>query len=501
MKGFRRNFKPLEILTEEQIESIHQGTLEVLERTGLRIEHERALKLLDSNGCNVDYNDNRVRFPSGLVEESLRRCPSSFRMKARNSKDDLAIGGNIFLVTTFPGLQTVDLETWEPRPPTRKEFYDGVTVLDALDNIHYISSYNPYFGFKDVPPVMCIPEGFAARARNSTKVMRTATSNDSEIFTINIAKAVGSDAMVAITPSPPLTYYINIVEAIYRGVEADFPLSITNGDIMGATGPATTAGTLLTSSAEMIGAIVIAQLIKPGAKILVTNFVLPQNMQSGMPIFGAIQCASASAVYCQYFRRFGIPVQVSNAGGVSSKRIDFQCGYEKATLALIAALCGANIIYFAGGIFSELTHHPVQAILDNDVVGMIGRFLQGVEVNDETLAIDLIEKVGPIPGHFLGEEHTRKWWKLEQFVPKAADRLTYPEWMSTGKKSCLDYAKERMEEILATHKPTPLTPGQEEDVERILEEARQYYKESGMISEEEMATYRESMKSPSYPYE
>jgi len=167
---------------------------------------------------------------------------------------------------------------------------------------------------------------------------------------------------------------------------------------------------------------------------------------------------------------------------------------------LLFTLSGASLLQFHGAMYGELTHHPVQAVLDDDIAGMIGRFIQGIEVNDETLAIDLIEEVGPIPGHFLNRAHTRKWWKLEQFVPKAADRLTYPEWMKSGKKSCLDYARERMEEILATHKPTPLTPGQEEDIERILEEARKYYKEKGLITEEEMATYRESMKSPDYPY-
>ena len=253
MKGFIRNLKPLEILSKEQIEAIHRGTLDVLERTGLRIEHDRALKLLEKNSCKVDYDNNRVRFPPELVEESLRKCPSSFHMKARNPKNDLILGGDILIVTTFPGMQTVDLDTWEPRPATKQEYYDGVTVLDALDNLHYLSSYIPYFGWEGIPPVMCIPEGFAARARNSTKVMRTATSDDSEIFTINIAKAVGSDAMVAITPAPPLTYYTNIIEAIYRGIEADFPLSITNGDVMGGTAPATVAGSSLTSNAELIG--------------------------------------------------------------------------------------------------------------------------------------------------------------------------------------------------------------------------------------------------------
>jgi len=127
--------------------------------------------------------------------------------------------------------------------------------------------------------------------------------------------------------------------------------------------------------------------------------------------------------------------------------------------------------------------------------------MEGIEVNNETLAVDLIEEVGPIPGYFLNKEHTRKWWKLEQFVPKVADSLTYPEWMTTGKKSCLDYARERMKEILATHKPIPLIPSQEEDLERILEEARRYYKERGLILEKEMAAYRASMKSPNYPYE
>jgi trimethylamine--corrinoid protein Co-methyltransferase len=112
---------------------------------------------------------------------------------------------------------------------------------------------------------------------------------------------------------------------------------------------------------------------------------------------------------------------------------------------------------------------------------MIGRFLQGVQVNEETLALDLINEVGPIPGMYLDKAHTRTWWKREQFMPKVADRLSLPEWMESGKKSALDYAKERMEEILATHKPEPLTAKQEEEVERILEEARQYYRGKGLM--------------------
>lgn len=143
----------------------------------------------------------------------------------------------------------------------------------------------------------------------------------------------------------------------------------------------------------------------------------------------------------------------------------------------------------------------MQSILDNDLAGMIGRFIEGVTVNKETLATELIGEVGSGPDHYLGKAHTRKWWKLEHFMPWVADRLTYAEWSVTGKKTCIDYAKEKMEEILATHKPTPLTSSQEQDVERILEEAREYYQKRGMIPDEEMVTYRESMKSSNYPYE
>ena len=134
-------------------------------------------------------------------------------------------------------------------------------------------------------------------------------------------------------------------------------------------------------------------------------------------------------------------------------------------------------------------------------VGMIGRFIKGINVNDETMALDLINEVGPIPGHYLNKAHTRKWWRLEQFIPKVADRLTYPEWLKIGKKDCLALAKEKYEQILATHKvDPPLTDGQEEDIERILKEAREYYRKKGLITDTEWKAYMKDLESPNYPY-
>ncbi|TET86494.1 MAG: hypothetical protein E3J34_03810, partial [Dehalococcoidia bacterium] len=468
LKGFTRKFKPLEILTEEQLEAIHRGILDVLWETGVRMEHERGLQLLEKNGCKVDYDEMRVRFPPGLVEECIRRCPSSFRVKAREPKDDLIIGGNTVYFVGSPGMQTVDLDTWEPRDATRQEYHDAVTVLDALPNYHLFCCYTPYFGFEGVPEVMKITEGFAARTRNSTKFSWSCFSMGCEIFNIEIAKAVGMETMIpGGMASPPLTISEDAVECAFRTLEAGMPTAVDTGTVFGATGPATLAGSLVIYNAELIAGIVLIQVIKPGARTCVFGFPHPQNMRTGAPAFGAIGISLFDVALNQIWRKYGLPLRNTASAYTSSKQIDFQCGYERAIPAILGAVSGAHFLHLYGGIHGELTHHPVQSILDEDIAGMIGRFIQGIEVSDETLAIELINQVGPIPGNYLHTAHTREWWKKEQFIPKTADRLTYPEWMKTGKKDCIDYAKERMGEILATHKVSiPLTPGQEDDIGR-----------------------------------
>lgn len=481
IKGFARHFKPLEILTEQQVEAIHRGTLDILEQTGIRFEHERALKLFEKNGCEVDFEKQRVKFPPGLVEESLRKTPSSWRWHARDPKNDVIVGGNTVYFGAFPGMQTVDLDTWEPRTATKQEYADGVRVLDALDNVHMIHCYTPYFGFDGISEVMKMPESLAVRIENSSKVTFSAHSNDCEIFAIRMAKVTGADyPCQCLLSSPPLTYYADAPECVFRVIEAGLPIRMSVGDIYGATSPATIAGSTITVNAELIGGIVLAQLINPRQRIIVNDYSHPLNMRQGSPSFGSIGAALHRVVFNQMWRKYELPIY-NLVSPTSSKEIDFQHGYEKGIGVALSAISGANIVNFIGSMYGEIAHHPVQAILDDDIAGMLGRFIEGVKVNDETLAIDLIENVGPIPGHYLNKEHTRKWWKKEQFMPKVADRLTYPEWMDKGKKIALDHAKERMKKILAAHEPTPLTPEQKKEIENILEEARKYYKEKGVM--------------------
>ncbi len=481
LKGFRRRFKPLEILSKEQVEDVKRGVLAVLQNTGMRFESEMALKLFQKNDCLVDFDARKVRFPPGLVEECLRKTPSSFYFRSRNPEHDLIVGGNTTYFCAFPGMNTVDLDTLEPRRATREENRDALIVLDALDNLHFLTPYTPYFGFDDTPPVLSIPESAAAKIRYTTKLQFSGYQKDCEVYTIEMAQVADTEIQGMMESSPPLTFYEDAVMSAFRFANAGLPLHITSGAVMGGTSPATVAGTLVTSIAEIVGGIVFTQLVKPGTRVVANAFVFPQNMMTGVPFFGSVGISLHEAAFNQVWRSYEIPVQSSAIGPTNAKGIDYQNCYEKTIPALVAALSGAHIIQFHGGVYGEITYHPVQSIMDDDVAGVIGRFIEGIEISDETFALDLINKIGPIPGFYLNTAHTRSWWKKEQFIPKVADLVPYGQWQKEGKKSALDFAKERMKDILKKHQPVALSDEQEKRIQQIIEKARKDYSQKGLI--------------------
>jgi len=389
------------------------------------------------------------------------------------------VGGNALYLVQDVGMRAVDLETWESRSATLKEHGDFVRALDALDTVHGFQAYEFYMEMEGVPPSMVMLEGLASGIRNTTKMQCMGYGGDSEKFAIKMAKTVGIDLLGALFPSPPLTLFTDSCEGAFSFAEADFPVIIVSGAVMGATAPVTFAGATITQNAEAMAGIVLLQLIKPGAKAIVMDGTHPMNMRNGNMDFGAMGISLHYVMFNQIWRSYGIPTGAASTFS-SSKKIDFQNAYERAMQVLTGAISGNNLTFFQGAMYGELTCHPVQAVLDNDIAGWVGHFLEGVEVNDETLALDLINQVGPIPGNYLTTAHTRKWYK-EHFVPKVADRESYPEWIKKGKKDALTLAKERLEEILATHKPKPLTPEQDKAIAEILEEARSFYREKGML--------------------
>ena len=474
-QGFRRGIQPLRFLTDAQVEQIHTTSLSILEKTGVIFQADWALDVLEDAGCRVDRQTRIVRFPPQLVEACLARCPRTFTARARDPQRDLVLGGDMVCFSHTAGFQTIDLNTFEPRPPTRQDYIECVTVLDALPTITHLSCY-PYFGHEGVDPDMGILVSVAMKMRYSSKHQFICYQKGSEQFTIPMAQACGTEVTGTVTATPPLMWAEDALNVVRRMIQAGFPLATVDGYTLGATAPATIPGEVALANAHHLSMIVLVQVMSLGHRISVGHFASVLNMSTGAPVFGDVGAALSNVIFNQMWRHYGIPCGNGSPGYVSAKTMDYQAGYEKAIGVLMSALSGADYILFHLGVSSEMTAHPVQAVLDDDVAGMVGFILAGTEVNEETLAESVIHSVGPIPGHFLDSLHTLKHWRTSQYMPKCADRLTYPEWLEKGKPTALDYARARMQSILDTHKPLPLPPAQEEEVERILREAEAYYR-------------------------
>lgn len=479
MQGYCLNFKPLEILDAQELEEIEEGVLYILDKVGLKFETKTpgALKIFADNGCKVDFNNNIVQFPPRLVKECIRQCPSNFTLEARDANNNLQIGGNKVYFRPGPGMRYLDIDTFKPRLPTRVEFNNAVKVYDSLPNLHLWHGNSPNTEIEGVHPIMSTIETYAARARYSTKVNFHGAYVENDRFCLEISQTVGAKGFFGIGAMSPLGWSEIALSSTLRAIEAGVPIAIVGGSIWGASAPATIAGELVTNIAETLGPLVLTQLVSPGHPVMPGSFTFPMNMKTGDPFFGNITISLATTALTQFWRKYDIPTFLVEASIPNSKCMDFQSGYEKGMAALIQALSGASIVWIHGTVYGQLTAHPVQAIMDDDIAGMIGRFIEGVLVSNETLAIDLIEKVGPIPGIYLDKEHTRKWWKKEQYIPAVADLSNYNEWLKTGKKTMIDLAKERMENILESHEISkPLSQSQMDDIDKIIADAQTYYK-------------------------
>jgi trimethylamine--corrinoid protein Co-methyltransferase len=481
-RGFRRNFCPVKILTDSQVEALHTATLDVLEKTGIKFESERALKLLQQNGCMVDYEERIARIPSYVVEHSIRQTPSSFMVRARDPRNDLRIGGNTLYFMSSAGARYTDVETGQVRMATQEENDHAVLISDALDTIDFFPSYTPYFEIEKVPPVMLCPMSCASRIRFTSKVSRGAQATDTFIFETQLAQAVDQQLVGVCEAAAPLSFPEDAINAAFEYTAAGFPMYIAAGSVMGGTAPVTAAGATISNNAELLGVVVLIQCMRPGTGICGNDFVTPMDMESGGFLFGALGVNLHQMAFNQLWTQvYKIPAVNTGAAFSNSKLIDYQSGYEKTHTAMASALSGANIIVLHGGVTAELAYNPILSIINDDVANIIGKTVEGFEVNDETMAVDLIQSVGHVPGTFLNKKHTRLSWKKEYFVPKVADRLSYQEWLEQGQKSTLDRARERMEEILAIHKPLPITVEQENEIERILQDARNHYRKKGLL--------------------
>ncbi len=480
-KGFKRNFEPIKILTDSQVEQIHTATLNVLEDVGFKYESIKALNILEKHGCEIDYETMIAKIPPSLVEWAIDKTPTSFFLKARDERKSLRIGGNTLYFMNSAGARYVDIDTGIVKMPTLEQNNKAVLVSDALESVHCFPSYTPYFEIEGVPPVMSCPVSCAQRHRFSTKPNRGAQPTDSFIWETQIALACGAQLMGCVEGAAPLSLAEDPCNAAFYYLEAGFPIYIASGSIMGGSHPITIAGASVSHNAELLAIIVLLQCIKPGCGIIANNFVSAMNMSTGDLNFGTAAVALHQMAFNQIWHfYYKIPINNTGSAFSNAKIIDYQLGAEKLPLATASALSGANMIVLHGGVTAELAYNPILAIIDDDVANTIGRIVEGFKISDDTIDLELIKTVGS-NGTFLSTKQTRTMWKTEDYMPKIFDKTSYQEWINTGKKTVVDKAKERYEEIISTYKPVTLTPEQDKEIDKILKEATKYYKKKGLI--------------------
>jgi trimethylamine--corrinoid protein Co-methyltransferase len=461
-----KNHKPYNFLTPEEVERIYTGALDILEKTGMVVAHEGAREMLQAAGCAVDEEKERVRFPADLIESSIELCPAEFAQQARNPELSLDFGGGTVYFGAFPGFTYLDMETHERHVSTVEDLARLVRLVDALPQVHTLCQPTPHL--KDKPPETEMEWVIATAFRNTEKPTIGASFGGSSKYVVQMCEVLGQQVHGSICLSSPLVIPGDQAQGIFDYAAAGHPLHMLSGPIKGASSPASMAGTLVMQTAEILGGTVLAQLVKPGIGVIYTGYSTVMDMRLGTYASGAIEVGIMGAASAQIARRLGIPSSVFFPM-TDAKTPDPQAAYEKHLENLLCALGGVNYIMPIGGLENEGTFSPTQAVIDNEVCAMIGKVLEGIVVDEERLAIELIHEVGPVPGNFLSQEHTRRHWRDEYIIPKVSVREGYDAWVAGGSKGAVERATDIANDIMQNHEITPLPPEVDRELDRILE--------------------------------
>jgi len=468
----------LNVLTEDQAERVHQGALALLENPGVFSESDLFLDIFEKGGARVDRDARVIRVPPAMVADALASAPSSFVLYGRRDPDmDLLLEpGRVYYGmggTSEPLF--FDYDQWQPRQPTKADMVLATRVGHALPHIDFVQTLCMS---ADQPTHHVFFHDFDAIFRNTTKP--TVINILERPFTVKLlemtAAASGGEevlrrqpsVMGIVTPISPLKVAI-MNEGIIDAVRAGVPILYSPGPLMGATGPATVAGTLALTTAEVLFGVVLTQLIQPGAPIVLKPDTDVFDMATTQCTYGSPEQNLGKVAMTQLARRYNLPIY-GLGGGVEAKAPDAEAAAEAMMSMLLNGLAGMTLSQSLGTLSWGQYGSPEMVVICDELVHMIKRILAGITVDDETLALDVIREVGH-GGSFLGHEHTVAHYRRELFFPRLFARQTYQEWLRDGKPMTHEVAHRRVQEILATAGPVPLPPTVDAELERALRKA------------------------------
>lgn len=445
-------------LSEKNRQRIHEASLEILERTGARLFDQEAIDLLKKAGAQV-CDGNLVRIPPHLVERALTTAPKMVTLYNRHGDPVMPIGGqNVFFGNGSDCANVYDLESGERRKATLEDCANGIRLCDALPNLDFVMS----FCFpSDMEQDIYERHQMRYMLSNSTKpIIFVSTHFETCVDAIEMAQAVAG-GKEALQQNPLCACYINVTGPLRHNEEAlrkllwlaerRLPSVYTPVVFRGMTGPVTLPGAVALGNAGDLVGVVLSQLKSEGAPIIVSGGM--QNvtdMQTMVMPYGAPENRT---MYMEMGRHYQLPIW--GIGGVTDSKVpDEQAASEAALSMLAEALSGANLLHDIGYMESGLTVSFEMMVIYDELAGWVKRFMEVPEVNEETLALDLINEVGP-DGSYLGKNHTYEHFR-EDWYPKLLDRRNYEGWVSAGSTTLRQRAREKVRRILEEHQPKPL---------------------------------------------
>ena len=466
------------VLTEDEILQIHEASLKILAQVGIAIFSLEVLKLLDDAGAQVNYTNNLVKISKNMIEEALVSIPRKITLYNTRSKQlAFTLGDGItYAVAGHDAPYWYEPETGKRRKIVKKDVEDFTRIADALENVDAIGAAGMP---QDVLPKGSLIHGVGAVYKNTEKPLYFSPDELEVTKTIfDISRVVGGNndlskapiLICQLSPTAPLSWVKGAVESLVETARCGVPCSILPEPITGVSAPMTLAGHLVMHNVEVLSGILITQIVRKRSPVIYAGGWTTFEMRESTALSASPEACLLRLAGPQIAQFYKIPCH-SIGFDSESLSIDAQYGWEKAITGFTPLLAGVDLMVDLGVSESFLSASNEQLIIDHEILGSFKRLIKGIEVNPETIASDLIKKVGP-RGNFLQEEHTLTYLKQSRYYwqPEISNRCSRYIWNSRGNPDMIKKAKERAEEILRSHQPKKLDEDKQKEIRCIIEE-------------------------------
>ena len=472
-------FQPrLKVLNREQALAIHNAALEIIEKTGFKMEHAGARDMLAGAGCTV-FNGDWVRMPAFLAEQALKTAPRQVCLYDQKGNKAMPLfNNNPFYGTGSDTVYTIDIETGERRRTLLSDVANFAKLVDGLENISFaMSMSNP----DDVPVQAVYIYAFAEMIKNTNKPMVFIADSGKDIAKIyEIACAIaGGEEQLQLKPFllnyseaiSPLRFPENVLDRLIFCAKKKIPICFPSGSNAGGGAPVTLAGAMAMGIAENLVGLVVHQLAGKGSPFLFGPNVSVLDMKSAVVSYGCPEWSLTQAALADMRDElYGLPIW-AYAGATDAKVMDAQAGAESMFSIATSMLSRANLIHDVGYIEFGTTSSLEMVTMANELIAMSRFFTAGIPVNDNTLALKVIEKVGTGgPGSiFLTEDHTFENYETANFLPNLIDRSRYDAWESAGSMDMYKRCNAEAKRILAEHQVEVKSNEVLKEIDEIIE--------------------------------